>query len=285
MSVNNRDVVVIWDYNEKGDQVLQKAAQLAKSKDAGVRVVAFYSDAYKGQVDDPSLAKLEKEVEAGAEQAFSDINVVSCKVIDSNDISDCVDQIVGSENVDSVIKLGHRTESAFYTPTDWQLIRRLKCDLFIASPHKWRSKSVVIATVDIDCNSEQQKHINSKVLATADQLARENNLALHVNYVIKIAKPLTELDIVEPDEMLAKKGAETRQKLSEWVKAEGVDAAGCHVTAGDPAKEIPSLSSKLKADVLVMGSVGRKGIKGLLLGNTAEKVIHHLRTDLLVVKP
>jgi universal stress protein E len=34
-----------------------------------------------------------------------------------------------------------------------------------------------------------------------------------------------------------------------------------------------------------MGTVGRQGIKAKLLGNTAESVLHHLKTDVLALKP
>ncbi|MEC4675706.1 MAG: universal stress protein [Nitrospirota bacterium] len=40
-----------------------------------------------------------------------------------------------------------------------------------------------------------------------------------------------------------------------------------------------------KADIIVMGSHGRTGIKRLLMGSVAERVIGHTTSSVLVVKP
>jgi universal stress protein E len=34
-----------------------------------------------------------------------------------------------------------------------------------------------------------------------------------------------------------------------------------------------------------MGTVGRQGVKARILGNTAENVLRHLKTDVLALKP
>ena len=37
--------------------------------------------------------------------------------------------------------------------------------------------------------------------------------------------------------------------------------------------------------IVVIGSVGRKGLIGQLIGNTAEKVLKLLKTDVLILSP
>jgi universal stress protein E len=41
----------------------------------------------------------------------------------------------------------------------------------------------------------------------------------------------------------------------------------------------------MKADLIAMGTVGRSGIQGVLLGNTAEKVLATCDASILTVKP
>jgi nucleotide-binding universal stress UspA family protein len=43
------------------------------------------------------------------------------------------------------------------------------------------------------------------------------------------------------------------------------------------------LAYTLKAQCVVLGSMAHTGISDRLVGNTAEKVIHYTKTDLLVV--
>ena len=38
-------------------------------------------------------------------------------------------------------------------------------------------------------------------------------------------------------------------------------------------------------DLVVMGSVGRSGLSGMLIGNTAERILRKLPCSVLVVKP
>jgi len=58
-----------------------------------------------------------------------------------------------------------------------------------------------------------------------------------------------------------------------------------HLLEGTPWKEIQRLTKQLAADLIVMGNVGRSGIKGVLLGNTAEKVLDTCDCSILTVKP
>jgi len=54
--------------------------------------------------------------------------------------------------------------------------------------------------------------------------------------------------------------------------------------AGPPAEVLISETQRLKADLLVIGSVGMRGPRRFLLGNVPNKVSHHTTTDLLIVK-
>jgi nucleotide-binding universal stress UspA family protein len=43
--------------------------------------------------------------------------------------------------------------------------------------------------------------------------------------------------------------------------------------------------AKLQADIVVMGTVARTGISGLIIGNTAETILNQLTCSVLAVKP
>jgi universal stress protein E len=58
-----------------------------------------------------------------------------------------------------------------------------------------------------------------------------------------------------------------------------------HLAWGTPWLEIVQHAQRLRTDILVIGSVGRSGIKGLLLGNTANRVLGSCDCNLLTVKP
>jgi len=56
------------------------------------------------------------------------------------------------------------------------------------------------------------------------------------------------------------------------------------VKKGPVAKVISSVAASQRAQLLVMGTVGRRGIRARLLGNTAESVLRHIKTDVHAVK-
>ncbi|NND92999.1 MAG: universal stress protein [Granulosicoccus sp.] len=58
-----------------------------------------------------------------------------------------------------------------------------------------------------------------------------------------------------------------------------------HLLDGSPRRLIPQLVRRMGIDLVVMGSVARTGIKGLLIGNTAEAILTQLDCSVLVVKP
>jgi universal stress protein E len=51
------------------------------------------------------------------------------------------------------------------------------------------------------------------------------------------------------------------------------------------AKTIVSEAADKKAQLVVMGTVGRRGVRAQVLGNTAEEVLGLLRADTLTLKP
>ncbi|HSG88873.1 MAG TPA: universal stress protein [Pseudomonadales bacterium] len=62
-----------------------------------------------------------------------------------------------------------------------------------------------------------------------------------------------------------------------------VPAARQHVSVGNAASEIHRVAEENGADLIVIGSHGRHGL-GLLLGSTANAVLHGARRDVLAVR-
>lgn len=59
----------------------------------------------------------------------------------------------------------------------------------------------------------------------------------------------------------------------------------CISIKGNPKEVIPEYAKTVNADLVVMGTVGRVGIPGLIIGNTAENILYRLHRSLLAIKP
>ncbi|MBE9159622.1 universal stress protein [Nodosilinea sp. LEGE 06152] len=75
--------------------------------------------------------------------------------------------------------------------------------------------------------------------------------------------------------------AQLRQEL-ETARTAGVSAEFTQV-AGEPAATICSVANSWQADLIMVGSHGRRGISELLLGSVSNYVMHHAECSVLVV--
>lgn len=58
-----------------------------------------------------------------------------------------------------------------------------------------------------------------------------------------------------------------------------------HLVEDRPVRAIEALGEQLGAGLLVMGAVGRSGVDGLLMGNSAERVLGGTDCSVVVIKP
>ena len=58
----------------------------------------------------------------------------------------------------------------------------------------------------------------------------------------------------------------------------------CLARIGDPGSEIVDCAAEISADLIVMASHGRTGIKSLLLGSVAERVMRHAECAVMILR-
>ncbi len=265
------------------DQDIDQLAAMGKARSVALEETRISVVGFVPAGVDPAEKKaaLQKAVAAN----LADCATADCDVIATNDIAGYCRKYCSENNVDLVIKTGNRSESLFYTPLDWQLVRELTCPVLISTLTKWRARHNVMATIDVESTEPVQIAMNKKVICWARDWASKHDCNLHVAYCINIKKALSELDIVSNEEVEVKRAAEVEKKLQAFLQENDIDYSSIQIKAGEAPRVLPSLANKLKADLVVIGSIGRKGIKGALLGNTAEKTMHKLRTDIAVIHP
>ena len=58
-----------------------------------------------------------------------------------------------------------------------------------------------------------------------------------------------------------------------------------NILKGNPRKLIPKMANELDASLVIMGTICRTGIPGLIVGNTAETVMNKVDCSILANKP
>lgn len=76
-------------------------------------------------------------------------------------------------------------------------------------------------------------------------------------------------------------------RADEWRKASGksFERLMTHIRSDVPAAEISQLATDLEAQLIVVGTHGRRGIQRFLLGSVAEGVVRMAPCEVLVVRP
>jgi len=74
-----------------------------------------------------------------------------------------------------------------------------------------------------------------------------------------------------------------REKLQDIAEKYAIPDKNIHIKVGDAGDEIKDMANQLEADLIVIGTHGRSGIK-LLLGSTATAVLHGVKQDVLAVR-
>jgi universal stress protein E len=276
-----KSILVIADQDCDQRAAMKKARSVAFSDDIKFSIIAFVGASESVDAADEKNAEMQQAIDA----EFAGIKSVSYEVVATDDIATYCKAFALKSDIDLVIKTGNRTESLFHTPLDYQLVRELKCPVMISTLQKWRAKHRVMVTVDINSKNADQIALNIKALKWASDWAQCQKCELHVAFCIDIPNAMSELDIVSKDEVLATQEKAINEKLKAFLDEHDVTCSSISVDAGNPSRVLPSRANGLKADLVVLGSVGRKGVKGVLLGNTAEKVMSKLRTDLVVIHP
>ncbi len=138
----------------------------------------------------------------------------------------------------------------------------------------------VLAAVDF---SEAAERVARRAL----EIARRNEAELTYLHVVEYVPPLDlgYEPVVAPDwlpdeeELLAA----ARARLEELAGRLEAREAHLRVEWGHPKGDVVRLAEEVGADLVVVGSHGRRGITRLL-GSTADAVLHHARCDVLAVR-
>lgn len=184
-----------------------------------------------------------------------------------------------------VLKTGRRSEGLAYASSDWLLLRECPAPLLILARNKWSRTAPVMAALDLGTKVAAKKRLNDRVLGEARALAEGMGEELEIICAVEVPALLHELDLVDPIAYVKNAREEMVPEIRKLAKRHDIPERAFRIKRGPVEKVIASQAAAKRAQIVVMGTVGRKGVKARLIGNTAEKVLSQLKTDVLALKP
>lgn len=225
-------------------------------------------------------------------QAYIEAGVeIEIKVVWHNRPYEAIIQEILAHQHDLVLKMAHqhdRLEAVIFTPTDWHLLRKCPCPVWMVKDQAWPEGGKAVVAVNLASEEPHHDELNQKLIRETTLLAEMvNHTEVHlvgaypitpINIAIELPDfdPSVYNDAIRGQHLVAMKAL--RQKFS-------ISEEFTHVAKGLPEEVIPDIASHLDAGIVVLGTIGRTGLSAAFLGNTAEQVIDHLRCDLLAIKP
>ncbi len=169
-----------------------------------------------------------------------------------------------------VQKRGHHRLPALLGYTDWELLRASPVPVLLIKNSRYRPRAPVIAAVDPHYAGARADGLEKRLLQSAVALAEALQAPVHA---VQVLTPWTNTPL--------------RQKalLAGLAKTAHIKSTRVHLLAGDPDALLPATARRLRAGVMVMGAMSRRGLKRLFIGNSAERLLDDLHCDVLVVKP
>lgn len=152
----------------------------------------------------------------------------------------------------------------------------------------------ILALVDPDPSDPVRDGLNDLVLELATSLARRHVGELHLGHAWTLegeatlrTSPYVGLPGRVVDAMVRDTEAVHRDQLNVLAARHDLGQLGVsvHMVSGEPGVVLPRLADRLDIGLIVMGTVGRTGLKGLIMGNTAETILRSVRCSVLALKP
>jgi universal stress protein E len=177
-----------------------------------------------------------------------------------------------------------------FCAVDIQLFRDCPCPVWAVGPGAAPQSPRVVGAVHANVENARAREMDAKIIELAlsiVDLERGTLILLHAWRPYAEGIVLSHSSSEEFSAYLCAVESRTTQTLRDLKNSFGEYLAGVQVELykGDPEEVIPEFVVSQGVDLVVVGTAARRGIAGLLIGNTAERLLQRLPCSVLAVKP
>lgn len=311
----NSILYVVEEPSAESDASVARVASLAKNFQARLTLLHVAEEPRLGPFS--GSVKMSDYMTRVREQAMAQLSMLMRSV--NKDLESTVDVRFGAalvEVVREVLRNGHDlvikqvgkggAHSFLFGGIDQHLLRKCPCPVWIMAGETSANYERILAAVDFDPWDEGNDDdnvegtLNRQILDVAGSLAVTDFAELHVvhaweaitdNMIRVFGSELSGDEVASNRERERREHQSRLDALNRRMQKQFGDethhylAPRFHLRKGAPRNVVPAVANELKADLVVMGTVSRTGIPGLLIGNTAEVILNNLECSVLAVKP
>lgn len=297
-----KKILVATDFSEDSTSALQLAVWVAKQSSGQLVLTHVRDDLRRATMSMSHKAKqdllagdghiYEKEIRYASDQKLQAL----IQSLNEQDLAISRETLLGEAFVEithavqqegiDLVMLGTRGitgwKQFFVGSTARKLIRNCPSAVWAVKKEHASAPKVIVAPTDFS-------DVSRKAVLAGLWLAEKGNAEFHLVHVIDSKDvPDDLLNHIPPGSSVRQEiNKEAEKRLEEFLKSLKTDISRviCHLTWGHPWQEISRIAMKHQADLVTLGTVGRSGVKGIVLGNTAERVLDTCDCSILTVKP
>jgi len=307
------NILLVADGDCWQDTALQRAVTLAGHNQADLTIIralnfphdtSLLGDSVYGRLKNSIIDDRQDQLDEIIASGPADVNIRG-KVIEGGIFPEII-QIVLRSGYDLVMKCAAETGSLknrIFGSTDMHLLRKCPCPVWIMKSNEKANYQRVFAAVDVDQENSDKKisSLNRQILEIASSLAISASCEFHIVHAwtawedsLLNSPPLNFVDDDEMSDWVEQQRVADETKMNDLMRTLteilGQDTMEylkpqLHIVKGEADRVIQDLVQEYNADLVVMGTVARTGIPGLIMGNTAESILNNIGCSVLAVKP
>jgi len=303
MATIRRILVAVKDPQARSQPAVLKAAQLARACGATVELfhtlsTPLYADLYAFGAQ--SLESLEADLRQQSLRRLDGIadrlrlHGIRVAISAQWDFPPYEAVIRRAMRIKADLIVAARHAGRFVAPwllrlTDWELVRQSPIPvLLVKKANAYRHPAVLVA-IDPGHAFEKPLRLDGKLLALGETVSAGLHGSLHAVHAYARVPVATLQSRAMTTRLLQKVQKATERtaqaRMTRALRGSGVARSRRYLVGAHPIDAILGAASKSRCALVVMGAVSRSGLKNLLIGNTAERILDELACDILVAKP
>lgn len=293
-----RSILVDIDATDRAQPALERAASLARSSGARLTIVDVMGIPAHARRYLP--ASFEQEM---AGRRRGDLARIAEGITGVPVDSRLLEGRGGTALVDEVLSSGHdlvvrETARDLVAPrrepsgaVNMELLRRCPCSVLLVGPGGAAGHPRIAAAVSTSTeDGEADQALNARIAETALLMAELEGGSVTLLHAWEAFAEGMIRGLGTPDGYAEYNAAARLRAEDDFARftqslGEGLSGVRAELRRGEPEDVIPAFVVAEGIDLVVMGSVARRGIAGFFIGNTAERVLPRLPCSVLVVKP
>jgi universal stress protein E len=308
-----KNILLVTDGKLKGKSGLSRLFTIVKNNDARITLVDVIDEIPSGfslfndenletsnkarkEFQDWQVEKSRSNLSGIVEKLKSNGIRANAKVLKGKAFVEIIRTVLRNKHDLVITKVTEKAKAPILKVGDEgvQLMRNCPCPVLLGRDKVREDQPLILAAIDPDALNIKKNDLNNLILRHTFSLGQSfKKCEIHIVNVWDFHGQSSLMHGLQSLASTTIKTMSSREKRRRQELIEDIidkyhgdkERPTIHVLKGDPKKVIPRLAKKLNAGIVLMGTVCRTGIPGLIVGNTAESVMSKLECSILAIKP